>query len=280
MTDLGKTTTIDSALRQARAQLGNNFSAALDARLLFQEATGLTHAEIIAGPQAEISAEALTCFNIFIARRMAHEPVSRILGRREFYGRNFIVTPDVLDPRPDTEVVVELALNLVPRGSFIDLGTGSGAIAVTLAAENQNLSGIASDVSPAALAVAQINAKANVVEQRLAFQLSHWFEGVQGKFDLIISNPPYIRANEKLMPEVFEHDPHLALFGGEDGLEAYRAISASATSHLATGGIVVVEVGTGQNEEVAQLFETKGLMLLEKASDLQDHIRALAFGRL
>jgi release factor glutamine methyltransferase len=280
MTAVGAGKNTQAVLREARAQLGNNFSAALDARLLLQEATGLTHAEIIAGPQAEISTEALTCFNIFIARRMAHEPVSRILGRREFYGRNFIVTPDVLDPRPDTEVVVELALKLVPRGRFIDLGTGSGAIAVTLAAENQNLSGIASDVSPAALAVAQINAKANAVEQRLAFQLSHWFEGVQGKFDLIISNPPYIRANDKLMPEVFEHDPHLALFGGEDGLEAYRGISAGATSHLATGGIVVVEVGTGQNEEVAQLFETKGLMLVEKTSDLQDHIRALAFGRL
>jgi release factor glutamine methyltransferase len=279
MTAVGADKNIQAMLREARTQLGNNFSAALDARLLLQEATGLTHAEIIAAPETEISAGAVGRFNAFIARRMAHEPVSRILGRREFYGRNFIVTPDVLDPRPDTEVVVELALKLVPRGRFIDLGTGSGAIAITLTAENQNLSGIASDVSPTALAVAQINAKANAVEQRLAFQLSHWFEGVAGKFDLIIANPPYIRANAKLVPEVFEHDPHLALFGGEDGLQAYHAISGAASSHLATNGIVVLEVGAGQHEEVAKLFETKGLILLEAASDLQDHVRALAFSR-
>ena len=276
---MAESSRVAAVLKEARAQLGNNFSASLDARLLLQEATGLTHAEIIAEPETEIGAEALVKFKSFIARRMAHEPVSRILGRREFYGRNFIVTPDVLDPRPDTEVVVELALKLVSRGRFIDLGTGSGAIAITLAAENQNLSGIAGDVSPAALAVAQINAKANAVEQRVAFQLSHWFEGIEGQFDLIISNPPYIRADDKLMPEVFEHDPHLALFGGEDGLEAYRAISAGASSHLVSGGIVVIEIGLGQNEEVAELFETKGLILLEKASDLQDHIRALAFRR-
>ena len=270
---------VAALLKEARAQLGNNFSASLDARLLLQEATGLTHADIIAEPETDIGAEALVKFKSFIARRMAHEPVSRILGRREFYGRNFIVTPDVLDPRPDTEVVVELALKLVPRGRFIDLGTGSGAIAITLAAENHNLSGIAGDVSPAALAVAQINAKANAVEQRLDFQLSRWFEGIEGQFDLIISNPPYVRADDKLMPEVFEHDPHLALFGGEDGLAAYRAISAGASSHLVSGGIVVVEIGSGQNEEVAELFETKGLTLLEKARDLQDQIRALAFRR-
>ena len=276
---MAESSRVAAVLKEARAKLGNNFSVALDTRLLLQEATGMTHAEIIAEPETEIGAESLVKFNSFIARCLAQEPVSRILGRREFYGRNFIVTPAVLDPRPDTEVVVELALKLVPRGLFIDLGTGSGAIAVTLAAENQNLSGIASDVSPAALSVAQINAKANAVEQRLAFQLSHWFEGVEGQFDLIISNPPYIRANDKLMPEVFGHDPHLALFGGEDGLEAYRAISAGASSHLAFGGIVVVEVGSEQNEEVARLFETKGLILLEKATDLQDHIRALAFRR-
>lgn len=269
---------IDEALKQARAQLGNNFSAALDARLLMQEAARLTHAEIIAEPERELGSEALSNFNAFIARRLAHEPVSRILGRREFYGRNFTLTPDVLDPRPDTEVVVELALRLVKAGRFIDLGTGSGAIAVTLCAENAALSGVASDVSSAALKVAEANAAANNVAARLKFHRGSWFENVDGVFDLIISNPPYIRSGEALMPEVFHHDPHIALFAGQDGLEAYRLISASCIPHLAAHGAIVVEIGAGQEAEVRPLFETKGLVLLESAEDLQGHTRALAFG--
>jgi release factor glutamine methyltransferase len=268
---------IDAALKQARAQLGNKFSAALDARLLMQEATGFSHADIIASPEREVSGEALAKFNAFLARRLAHEPVSRILGRREFYGRNFMVTPDVLDPRSETEVVVELALKLVKAGRFIDLGTGSGAIAVTLCAENEGLSGIASDISPAAIKVAQANAAANNIGARLKFHQGNWLENLDETYDLIISNPPYIRSGDTLMPEVFGHDPHIALFAGHDGLEAYRLISASCGARLATNGIIVVEVGAGQDTEVRQLFETKGLALLESAEDLQGHTRALAF---
>jgi len=270
---------VETLLKEGRTRLQaqGTFSVALDVRLLLQAATGLSHAEIIAEPEREVDEATVSRFQDFIARRVAHEPVSRIRGHREFYGRDFIVTPDVLDPRADTEVVVELALKHINGGRFIDLGTGSGAIAVTLCAENQNLSGIASDVSPSALLVAEANAKANGVADRIRFLHGSWFDGLSEKFDLIVSNPPYVRLDEKLMPDVSDYDPHLALFAGADGMESYRAISAGTAFHLATGGLVVVEIGAGQSEEVARLFETSGLELLEMAEDLQGHKRAMAF---
>jgi release factor glutamine methyltransferase len=271
--------TIATLLAAARARLGNTFSAALDARLLMQEATGMAHADIIAHADDELNGEMAQKFEALIIRRLAHEPVSRILGRREFYGRSFIVTPDVLDPRPDTETVVELALKHTGAGRFVDLGTGSGAIAITLCAENAQLSGLAVDISPAALRVAERNAQAQGLAERLTFRQGNWLHGVTETFDLIISNPPYIRAGESLMREVFNHDPHLALFAGTDGLEAYRAIAATCGACLAPQGRVVVEIGAGQAGDVTALFETSGLVLLESADDLQGHARALAFAR-
>ncbi|MDE2385245.1 MAG: peptide chain release factor N(5)-glutamine methyltransferase [Alphaproteobacteria bacterium] len=271
---------IDDLLKQARLQLGGKFSAALDARLLLQEATGLTHAEIIAAPELELNAGSLLKFNALLARRLQHEPISRILGHREFYGRRFAITPDVLDPRPDTETLVELALRHFPGPArFVDLGTGSGAIAITLCAENPNLSGLAIDLSAAALAVAEQNAKALGVDVALHFRQGRWFEGLEGQFDLIISNPPYIRQDAELMPDVSAFDPALALFGGEDGLEAYRAIAAGAAAHLAPAGQVMVEIGAGQAEDVTLIFSGQGFHQVEQAADLAGHPRALAFAR-
>ena len=268
---------IQYLLREARTKLGNNFSAALDSRLLLQAATGLTHTDIIAEPTRELSDEVGAKFNAFILRRLAHEPVSRILGRREFYGRDFVVTPDVLDPRPDTEVVVELALKHVRQGRFIDLGTGSGAIAITLCAEANVFSGLAADVSMAALDVARENAKRLGVDDRLSFHQGSWFEGVDEVFDLIVSNPPYIRDNEKLASDVMDYDPHLALFAGMDGLSAYREIARNAAAHLMPNGVVVVEIGHDQSAEVVGLFETQGFTCFDRATDLGEHVRGLVF---
>ena len=270
---------IEALLTEGRKllQRQGTFSVALDVRLLLQAATGLSHEDIIAQPAREVSDEAAATFNAFIARRLAREPVSRILGRREFYGREYQITPDVLDPRPDTEAVVELALNCKKRGRFIDLGTGSGAIAITICAEAAELSGIATDISGAALAVARGNAQRLGAGDKLTFHQGPWFDGVDGLFDLIISNPPYIPAKDILPPDVANFDPHLALFAGEDGLAAYREIAGQSAASLASDGIVVLEIGHDQSSEVKRLFETQGFKLVDQALDLAGHMRALAF---
>ncbi len=270
-------TTVAILLSDARGQLGNNSTAALDARLLLQAATGLTHADVVAESQREISPEHIKIFEQFITRRMLHEPVSRILGTREFYGREFMVTPAVLDPRADTECVVELALKLTKQGRFVDLGTGSGAIAITLCAENKNLSGVATDISADALLVAEANAKNLNVTDRLQFHKGAWFDGLSEPFDLIISNPPYIRQDAKLPPDVANYDPHLALFGGADGLQAYRAIALQSGPHLAESAHLVVELGFDQAQAVTEIFSAHGFVVNGKAVDIAGYIRGLAF---
>lgn len=271
-----KANSVAALLAEARRSLKGE-TAAIDARLLLQGAAGLTHIDIISDPNGVLSAAQLELFNSHIARRLAHEPVSRILGQREFYGRVFKVTPAVLDPRADTECVVELALHMVKQGRFIDLGTGSGAIAITLCAENGALTGLASDISPEALGIAQSNAEALGVSGQLTFQQGNWFEGLSDHFELIISNPPYIREDASLAPDVMNFDPHVALFGGADGLAAYRAIAAQCRAHLAEKGTVVVEIGHEQVDAVVEIFAAKDFMLTAKAVDIAGYIRGLAF---
>ena len=270
---------LSTVLAEARLKLESIGieTAALDARLLLQAATGLTHADVVAESQREISPEHIKIFEQFITRRMLHEPVSRILGTREFYGREFMVTPAVLDPRADTECVVELALKLTKQGRFVDLGTGSGAIAITLCAENKNLSGVATDISADALLVAEANAKNLNVTDRLQFHQGVWFDGWSGSFDLIISNPPYIREDAKLPHDVANYDPHLALFGGADGLQAYRAIALQSGPHLAESAHLVVELGFDQAQAVTEIFSAHGFVVNGKAIDIAGYIRGLAF---
>jgi release factor glutamine methyltransferase len=257
--------------------------SALDARLLLQAATGFSHDEIIAEPDAVVPANQSAKFQEYLKRRLAHEPVSRILGRREFYGREFLVSPAVLDPRADTETVVELALDPCFRRDdelrVLDIGTGSGAIIITLLAERPHATGLAIDLSPDALHIAKKNALQNGVSGRLQFQHSSWFENVIGKFDLIISNPPYIPHSEiaELEADVKDYDPHLALDGGGDGLFAYRAIAAGALKHLAEGGFIVVEIGAGQADDVTAIFAQHRFELIEKRADLGGLVRGLAF---
>lgn len=274
--------TIAQALAAARdrlAQAGCE-SASLDARLLLQAATGLRHGDIVAWPDRTIGAEALARFQAFLERRSGHEPVSRILGSREFYGRSFRVTPDVLDPRPDTETLVDAALAVMtPDIRVLDLGTGSGAIIVTLLAERPLATGVAVDVSGAALDVAKGNAEALGVVERMAFVQGNWFQPVTGHFGLIVSNPPYIADQDidGLAPDVKNFDPHGALAGGTDGLDAYRAIAAGALDHLETDGQVLVEIGAGQEQGVTGIFAGHGLRVTGQYHDLGGHVRCLAF---
>jgi release factor glutamine methyltransferase len=270
--------TVKELLAKARLALTETETPSLDARLLLQHATGLSHAELIAADNLVVDAYVVLAFEALVARRAAYEPVSRILGMREFYGRNFRVTPDVLDPRADTETIIDSSLKFKPR-RILDLGTGSGILAVTILAEISDATGVAVDISPAALAVAQGNAEILGVSDRLQFVECSWFSKVEGQFDLIVSNPPYIPAADVLLldVEVKDHDPHLALAGGSDGLECYRAIALGAAQHLDLRGRVAVEIGAGQAQDVTAIFAGAGFRLVEQAADLGGHIRCLVF---
>ena len=252
----------------------------LDSRLLFQAATGLSREDLILLPEIVIAAEQRARFESLLQRRERREPVSRILGEREFYGRRFLVTPDVLDPRPDTETLIDAALAIMPEGArILDLGTGTGAIAVTLLAERPHASGMAVDVSEAALAVARQNAARLGVADRLTLVAGSWFSPVSSRFDIIASNPPYIPAHEfeGLSPDVRNFDPALALLGGDDGLDPYRLIAAGAPAHLNPGGHVLVEIGAGQAADIEQIFAGLGFCLRAAHADLGGHVRCLDF---
>lgn len=257
-------------------------SGALDARLLLQAAAGLTHELIVAEPDMLVLKDAVARFSNFVDRRCQLEPVSRILGWREFFGRRFQVTPAVLDPRADTETLIEAALTFARAKKnyrFLDLGTGSGAIAVTLLAELPAAKGVASDLSGAALAVAQANGEALGVSARLQLVQANWFSGIEGRFDLIVSNPPYIPLGDiaDLAEDVRGYDPLRALDGGPDGLEAYRRIADGAREFLTASGRVLVEIGAGQAPDVQQIFATRGLAMAGQYTDLGGHARCLTF---
>ena len=264
----------------ARLEKAGCESPGLDARLLLQAAADLTREDIILEPERGLDAAQLRLFEALLRRRELREPVSRILGAREFYGRMFRITPATLDPRPDTETLINAALALMPqRAAILDLGTGTGAIAVTLLAERPDATGVATDVSPDALAVAGENAAQNGVGSRLSFALGSWFEPVTGVFDIIASNPPYIPAGDiaGLSPDVRNFDPGLALVGGADGLDPYRVIARGAASHLTGSGHVLVEIGAGQEHEVAAIFADAAFGTAARHTDLGGHVRCLVF---
>jgi release factor glutamine methyltransferase len=258
-------------------------TAGLDARLLFQAASGLRHEDIVAGPDLIVPPDVAARFASFTQRRRKSEPVSRILGNREFYGRSFQVTPDVLDPRADTETLIGAVLGLKGKGPLriLDLGTGSGAIAVTLLAELPGATAVASDLSAAALSVAKDNAEALGVAGRVSFVQTNWLEGIDGRFELIVSNPPYVPLGDiaGLAPDVREFDPPRALDGGPDGLEAYRRIASGAGRHLAPKGHVILEIGAGQENAVNNLLKGQGFARESCHFDLSGHVRCLVFHR-
>lgn len=260
-----------------RLQAAGIPDAPRDARLLLAHALGLPADRLTLvlpdplppGAQARLAA-ALT-------QRLARQPVSQITGSRQFWGRSFTVTPAVLDPRPETETLVAAALAL-PARRILDLGTGSGAILLTLLAEWPEAQGEGVDISPEALAVAQQNALALGLAARARLYLSDWWAAVAGRFDLILANPPYIALAEMpaLAPEVRDWEPHLALTPGVDGLAAYRVIAAQAGAHLAPGGRLIVECGVGQGAGVAALFAAAGLGSVAILPDMDGRDRVVS----
>ncbi|MBD2747634.1 peptide chain release factor N(5)-glutamine methyltransferase [Microvirga sp. BT688] len=261
-------------------------TAALDARLLLLEALGISATDLITWPDTSLTSEQVDTLAAFTNRRLAHEPVARIVGEREFWGLPFRLSPETLVPRPDTETLVETALDLLPDRQaplkVVDFGTGSGCILVALLHELPNAAGLGVDLSFGALVTARANARDNQVGNRCHFALSRWADAISGRFDLIVSNPPYIASGviPGLDEEVREHDPRLALDGGPDGLEPYRVLLAEAERLLAPGGLLAVEIGYDQAEALSSLAKLHDLEILRIAHDLSGNPRCIAMRRL
>lgn len=283
-----KAATIAAAVRHATAALraAGIDTPSLDARLLVAEALGMAHDRLLSVGDAAIPARAQASIDAMIARRSAGEPVSRILGHREFWGRPFKISPATLDPRPETETLVEIALAILTREGLqaprlIDIGTGSGCILLTLLAELPRATGTATDISIAALEAARDNAGRLGVSDRLELRHADLLEGIEGPFDMLLSNPPYIRTADiaGLAPEVARFDPLRALDGGPDGLAFYRRIVRDA-ARVVPGGWVVLEVGHDQAAAVVALAEAAGAIAYGTASthmDLSGQARCVAW---
>lgn len=266
----------DGARRRLEAAGIPRAEAALDAELLARDALGWDRATwLVRRDEDERAVDALTigargigafraAFDALVARRARREPMAYIRGTQEFYGREFLVGPGVLIPRPETELIVDEAKaaamgRRTPR--LADIGTGSGCLAVTLALELPSAQVVATDISGEALTIARGNAAAHEVGGRITFVETSYLTGIAGAFDVIVSNPPYVRETDapSLAPEVRDHEPREALYGGEDGLRDIRAIAQAATTALKPGGVLVMEIGMGQAKAVTGVLTAAGL---------------------
>lgn len=248
-------------------------TAALDAKLLAGHVLGLD-ALGLALRESDVAPEhAVMALAPLLQRRLGGESVARIIGYKQFYGLDFVLSPATLEPRPDTELLVDLALlALPPRGKLLDLGTGTGCIPIAVLANRPEALGLATDLNPLALEIAAENARRHGVAERLSLRQGDWFGAVTGEemFDLILSNPPYIASSvvDTLAPEVRDFDPRLALDGGADGLAPYRVIADEASRFLRVNGQVLVEIGYDQGEAVAALFRAAGFANVAVHKDL------------
>lgn len=265
------------AAASARLAAAGVADPARDARLLLAHALGLTPDRLTLVLGDPLPAGAAERFEGLLTERARRRPVSQIIGRRAFWGREFHVTRDVLDPRPETETLIASALAGPPARRLLDLGTGSGILLVTLLAEWPGATGIGTDLSREALRIAGANALRHGVVERAVFRKTDWAEGISGPFDLIVSNPPYIPEAEvsSLAPEVREWEPRAALTAGVTGLEAYARIAADLSRLLAPGGRVLLEFGADQGPGLDEIFRARGFAALNFAKDLDGRDRIL-----
>jgi len=253
-----------------------------EARLLLQEAAGVPLAMQVAFPERELETAALANVRALVARRAKREPMAHILGRREFWSLTFKVTPDTLDPRPDSEALVQAVLDRIEDRSaplrLLDFGTGTGCLLLALLHELPNATGLGVDASAPALAVAGENARMLGLASRATFRSGDWDEGLVPPVDVVLSNPPYIRTGDiaALQPEV-AFEPRVALDGGSDGLAAYRRLVPAAARLLAPGGFAAFEIGLGQHDSVIALGRVAGLRHLATAPDLAAIPRCVLF---
>jgi release factor glutamine methyltransferase len=261
-------TTVAGVRRAAARRIGSaSPTAALDARIIVAHLLGCVPEQLPLRDEEEAPASLALEAETFAARRAKGEPVARILGEKEFHGLTFALSPDTLIPRPDTETLVDAALAVVDADTdrdapvtILDLGTGSGAILIALLAELPNAAGMGIDASAGAVKTAAENAARHGIADRAGFAVGDWTRGVRDRFDLVVANPPYVESGAipGLPVEVREHDPHLALDGGADGMDAIHAILADLDRVLAEGGVAFVEIGAGQAAIVGGLAEAHG----------------------
>lgn len=283
-------TTLAEATTEAAALLAPSTTARRDAELLLLHVTGLTRTDLLTHPERELTERQMQHYQAAIARRAQNEPVQHITGTQEFFGRTFIVNRLVLIPRPETEHLVEAALAIRPNPRHIrplrilDIGTGSGILAITLALQLPDTSVTATDVSPEALAVAQANARnLSAAERgatgRIRFVQSDLFAALSGeRFDCIVSNPPYVATSETLETQVRDYEPAAALYAGDDGLAVYRRLIPEAFEHLEPGGHLLLEIGHGQREAIGDLLRASGFDGIHFIDDLQG-IPRVAIGK-
>ena len=269
--DLASCDSVRDLLRTATALLDHAGTpdAAVDARRLVAHALMIDREQMLREPNIKPDPAAINRLSELLARRVAHEPVARIIGARDFYGLSLALGPPTLDPRPDTETVVTIAGHIAERIEraeseplrILDLGTGSGAIALALLSALPDAEAVAVDIDPAALDVARRNATAHGLTDRIRFLESDWLDQVEGIFHLIVANPPYIPTADVagLAPEVSQWDPVAALDGGPDGLDAYRSILGSIARAMSPEGWAIFEVGAGQAADVSALALVHGL---------------------
>lgn len=283
-------TTLLALLRAARLRLS---SADLDdpqaeARILIEHFTGTSRIDLIARADMEVERATVDAVEAAVTRRLAYEPVHRIIGFREFHGLKLFLSAETLEPRPDTETLVDAVLPFVADTAerfgtcrILDLGTGTGAIALALIDKASGATATGVDISADALATARRNAIENGLSARFDTLRSDWFDEISGCYHAIVANPPYIPSQDipALQPEVRQFDPVRALDGGADGLDPYRTIAAQAAGHLEEDGVVAVEIGHTQKQDVAAIFSAAGYRMESAHRDLGGNDRALIFVR-
>ncbi len=266
---------------KARLEAAGLTGPVIDARLMVEAAADATRADIVTDPYRPLTSEQEATLDNYLSRRERREPVSHILGRKGFWKIMLSVTPDVLTPRPDTEVIVDYALKQFPEQmpfNILDLGVGSGAILLAILAERPAARGLGVDVSEDALAVARENAANLGLAPRAALLRGDWTQGLdEASFDVVVSNPPYIASEviEGLEPEVKDYEPRLALDGGPDGLDAYRRLAPEILRVLKPGGAFAVEIGYDQKDAVEALFKAAGASDVQTLKDLALHDRVV-----
>jgi release factor glutamine methyltransferase len=270
--------TIEKALQLATQELTDAGieGAANDARYLLAHALEVSPDKLMMILPETIMPSGLNRLDAALKARLERQPVSHILGRRNFWGRDFKITSEVLDPRPETECLIEIAL-AQPYSNVLDLGTGSGCILLTLLAENPQATGLGIDVSKEALDIAVENRKQLGLDRTAIFKQSDWLAGVAGQFDLIVSNPPYIAMAEMagLAPEVLRWEPMAALTPGFSGLEAYEVIASGVAEFLAPSGRILLEIGPTQALDVCNLFLAAGFEIIALHPDLDGRDRVV-----
>ncbi|HKX09483.1 MAG TPA: peptide chain release factor N(5)-glutamine methyltransferase [Stellaceae bacterium] len=279
--------TVGTALAEAAAQLSSAgiSDARREARLLVATALDWDAARVLGFPEAEMTTAAGERLATLLARRSAREPISRILGHREFWSLRFELSPDTLDPRPDSETLIEAALAVLEDRDrayrVLDFGTGTGCLLLALLSELPRAIGTGVDLSDGALEMARRNAAVLGLGGRAQFLCGNWGDPVSGAWDVILANPPYIASDDigRLSPEVARFEPRRALDGGRDGLSAYRLLAPTISRLLASSGVAVIEIGAGQAQKVAALMAGAGLALRAIRHDLSGVDRCLVLGR-